>query len=140
MKDDIVGGKCELEKYVFFPINNCFCNINVGVCERSVYGTPLVEILLCSTTWFMQINCRRYRIDMYSISDGFNLSCCSDIVCDLLDLGPFCRELMYVQQINAKEIFSRVCCVFLSLSNCFLILKLCKKGVMGQLVNSTRSR
>ena len=47
---------------------------------------------------------------------------------DLPDLGPFCHVLMSVQQLNAKERFSRLYSVFLSLSNYFLQHSVKKSG------------
>ena len=40
---------------------------------------------------------------------------------DLPDLGPFRNELMSGKSLKAKEIYSRIYCVFLALSNLFLI-------------------
>ena len=44
---------------------------------------------------------------------------------DLPDLVPFRHGLIYIKQLKAKEIFSRIYCVFLSLSNSYLIQELC---------------
>ena len=46
---------------------------------------------------------------------------------DLPDLGPFRHGLMSVKQLKAKEIFSRIYCVFLTLSHSYLIQALCTK-------------
>ena len=46
---------------------------------------------------------------------------------DLPAFGPFRHGLMPVKQLKAKERFSRVYCVFLSLSNSHLIKALCTK-------------
>ena len=46
---------------------------------------------------------------------------------DLPDLGLFRQGLMSIKQLKVKEIFSRIYCVFLSLSNSCLIQALCTK-------------
>ena len=46
---------------------------------------------------------------------------------DLPDLGPFRNGLMSVKQLKAKETFSRIYCIFLSLSNSYLIQLFCTK-------------
>ena len=46
---------------------------------------------------------------------------------DVPDLGPFCHGSMSVKSLKAKERFSRVYCLFLALSNFYLINELCKK-------------
>ena len=52
---------------------------------------------------------------------------------DLPDLGAFRNGLMSVNSLKAKERFARVYCVFLSLSNSYLIQELCtKKGGNGK--------
>ena len=47
--------------------------------------------------------------------------------CDLSDLRPFRNGLMSVTSLNAKEIFSWIYCMYLAVSNLFLIKDLCKK-------------
>ena len=46
---------------------------------------------------------------------------------DLPDLESFRYGLMSIKQLKAKETFSRIYCVFLSLSNSYLIKALCTK-------------
>ena len=46
---------------------------------------------------------------------------------DVPDLGPFRHGLMSAKSLKANERFSRVYCLFLAMSNSYLINELCKK-------------
>ena len=46
---------------------------------------------------------------------------------DFLDLDPFRNGLMLAKYLKAKEIFSQIYCVFLALSNSYLVKDIFKK-------------
>ena len=46
---------------------------------------------------------------------------------DFLDLDPFRNGLMLAKYLKAKEIFSQIYCVFLALSNSYILNDLCRK-------------
>ena len=136
VKDMFVGKtKEELNEYSFLPINNCFHQLSFGGCDRNIYGATPAEVLhavllgLCDyIADGMELTFTPGSMDLISnVVVGIYEDSRRQSERDLPDLGPFRHGLMSVKSLKAKERFSRVYCLFLALSNSYLITELCTK-------------
>ena len=123
----------ELEEYSFLPINNCFNHISFGGCNRNIYGATPAEILhavllgLCEyISEAIDLIFTPTCIEMISeVVIGIYKDSKRQSERDLPDIGPFKTGLNSVKCLKAKERFTRIYCVFLALSNSYLITSLC---------------
>ena len=134
--DDVLNkNKEELEEYSFLPINNCFNHISFGGCKRNIYGATPAEILhavllgLCEyISEAIDLIFTQTCIEMISqVVVGIYRDSKRQSERDLPDIGPFKTGLNSVKSLKAKERFARIYCLFLALSNSFLIKHLCLK-------------
>ena len=134
--DDVLNkSKEELEKHSFLPIDNCFSHISFGGCNRNIYGGTPAEMLHAVLLGLCEY-----------ISEGIDLiftPMCIEMISqvivgiyrdskrqserDLPNIGPFKNGLNSIKSLKAKERFARIYCLFLALSNSFLIKNLCTK-------------
>ena len=125
----------ELNEYSFLPISNCFHQLSFGGCNRNIYGATPAEVLhavllgLCDyIAEGMELTFTPGSMDLIShVVVGIYKDSRRQSERDLPDLGPLRHGLMSVKSLKAKERFSRVYCLFLALSNSYLINELCKK-------------
>ena len=125
----------ELNEYSFLPISNCFHQLSFGGCNRNIYGATPAEVLhavllgLCDyIAEGMELTFTPGSMDLIShVVVGIYEDSRRQSERDLPDLGPFRHGLMSVKSLKAKERFSRVYCLFLAMSNSYLINELCKK-------------
>ena len=134
--ETIVGcSKTELDKYSFLPIRNCFTNLSFGGCPRNIYGATPAEMLHSILLGMCEYIAESMELiftdsSMYLISKtvvGIYENSRRQSERDLPDMGPFQKGLFSVKSLKAKERFARLFCLFLALSNSYLIDKLIKK-------------
>ena len=134
--DTIVGcSKTELDKYSFLPIHNCFTDLSFGGCPRNIYGATPAEILHSILLGLCEYIAESMELiftdsSMYLISKtvvGIYENSRRQSERDLPDMGPFKKGLFSVKSLKAKERFARLFCLFLALSNSYLINSLIKK-------------
>ena len=132
----IVGRtKDELDAYSFIPIHNCFSDLSFGGCPRNIYGATPAEILHSILLGLCEYIAESMELiftdaSMYLISQtvvGIYENSRRQSERDLPDMGPFKKGLFSVKSLKAKERFARLYCLFLALSNSYLIDNLIKK-------------
>ena len=134
--DTIVGhSKEELDKYSFLPIRNCFTDLSFGGCSRNIYGATPAEILHAILLGLCEYISESMELtftdsSIYIISKtvvGIYENSRRQSERDVPDMGPFKKGLFSVKSLKAKERFARLYCLFLALSNSYVINQLCKK-------------
>ena len=134
--DDVLNkNKEELEEYSFLPVDNCFSHISFGGCNRNIYGATPAEILhavllgLCEyISEAIDLIFTQTCMEMISqVVVGIYRDSKRQSERDLPDIGPFRSGLNSVKSLKAKERFARIYCLFLALSNSFLIKSLCPR-------------
>ena len=125
----------QMEKYSLLSVRNVFHGLSFGGCSRNIYGGTPAENLhtiilgLCEHTLeVLEPTFTTSTIDMISdIVVGIYKDSSRQNERDVPDLGSFRNGLTPIKLMKAKEQFIRIFCIYLALSNSYLIEKLCAK-------------
>jgi hypothetical protein len=134
--EDIIALTPEQKKSLsFLPIKNCFYDLSFGGCARNIFGATPAEILHA-----IQLGLCNYIAESMEV---FFTNSCMDAINNTIagivltskrqserscpDVSPFRLGLMSIKTLKAKERFARIYCLYLVLSNSYLVNFLCTK-------------
>ena len=136
--------KLELEQLSLLPIKNCFHKLPFGGCKRNIYGGTPAELLHQVLLGLCEYIADSFNLIFTNIpQDLFSLTT-SGIVQnskrqserDIPNLSAFKNGLMSVSSLKATERYGRVFCIYLAMSNSYLIDELCTKKRKKSQMNS----